>query len=94
LRNSDAAKQLVEQLKIAECGKINERAAIGDDQGLPDLASSVKFIDVIAVRFAIFRRVDGVRDAPPLQQLHERKPLQTKFVGGAQQTSIGFPYLL
>src|ERR1019366_45423 len=68
--------------KIAERGQIHERTGVGDDQGLPDLASSFEFSDGLGVRFPVFRSVDDVGDAALLQQVHERKPLQTEFLGG------------
>ena len=66
LRNGDAAKKVAQQLKIAKRGQIHERAAVGDDQGLPDLASSFEFIDGHGVRRPIFRGIDDVGDTAPL----------------------------
>jgi hypothetical protein len=66
LRNGDAAKKVAQQLKIAERGQIHERAAVRDDQGLPDLASPFEFIDGFGVRRPILRGVDDVGDAAPL----------------------------
>jgi len=60
------AKKMAKQLKIAERGQIYERTGIGDDQVLPDLASSFEFIDGLGVRFPVFRSVDDVRDAAVL----------------------------
>ena len=66
LRYGDLTKKVAQQLKIAERGQIHERAAVGDDQGLPDLAPSFEFIDGPGVRRPIFRGVDDVGDAAPL----------------------------
>ena len=66
LRYGNLAKKMAKQLKIAERGQIYERTGIGDDQVLPDLASSFEFIDGLGVRFPVFRSVDDVRDAAVL----------------------------
>src|ERR1019366_10170958 len=80
LRNGDASKKAAQQLKIAKRGQIHERAAVRDDQGLPDLASSFELIDGLGVRSPILGGVDDVGDATPLQHFHERKPLQSELV--------------
>jgi hypothetical protein len=54
LRYGNLAKKVAKQPKIAERGQIHERTGVGDDQGLPDLASSFEFIDGL-----------GVLDSPP-----------------------------
>ena len=81
-RDHDFAEKVAKQLEIAQSGKIHERAGVGDDQGLPDLASSFEFADGVGVRFPVFRSVDDVGDATLLQQVHERQPLQAELVGG------------
>src|ERR1017187_5589961 len=44
-RDHDFAEKVAKQLEITQSGKIHERAGVGDDQGLPDLASSFEFAD-------------------------------------------------
>jgi len=72
----------IEVPAAASRNRLHERAAVRDDQTLPDLAASCQFINGPGVRFPILGGVDDVGHAPLLQQLHERKPLQTKLVCG------------
>jgi hypothetical protein len=81
LRYGDLAKKAAQQLKIAERGQVDERTAVGDDQGLPDHAPSFELIDGRSVRRPILRGVDDVGDAALLQQFHERKPFQAELMG-------------
>jgi hypothetical protein len=63
-------------------GAVCQRAGDGNAQSLDDLPAPLKFNNGPDVRLPIFRRIVGVWDSALSQQIHERDPCQTEFLGG------------